>query len=250
MLAAAWAHPGANLSCELDLVQVATVLPDDRAELGPPEDVFGTLLESGVRKAVVRAFWRLFVAAALCESGTGHHLHFWFSKRVRAWLPIWIAVAEKKGETDLIRSLQILRQRIQDVVSLGINLRRREAWELNASLDDLEENAAFRSPKGCEESSLLWTLSLAFAAASWAGRNLPRAIGLLQGRVDRGPEAAGLLSMITGALYGEAYFVEEFRQLGRAEIKSELKETEKKLKREGVDVDQRADGFLGSRRSG
>ena len=262
ILGAVWASPGSIEEGWVDVLEECGIDPSviqPTLEAGAPvadssQHFFDTYFAGCEPENLVSAFWHASVALALVTPYGCHHFHFWFSETIRAFAPRWYEQSRDAQKPTLESGLYSIRQRLQDVFSLGINLRRHHVAEFAASLDALENDVSFRRPTDCAEPDLLWELSLAFSTASWKGRNIPGAVAFLQTRGESGTRAGKRLALLTAALYGDDYWRAELTELTTTSDQpmdslEKLNLAENLLKKYSLEVDETVEGFVRTRRS-
>ena len=128
------------------------------------------------------------------------HFHYWFSERIRSWLPSWIEAAHGQARSRDRDLLTILRRDMQDLVTFGINLRGRSKLDFIAAAKGLFDDKAWSS----RHRSVLGWLGMATAAASYAGADLPLAFDVCGRMTEQSCETAALLGLLVGAFNGES----------------------------------------------
>ncbi len=159
--------------------------------LGIEQAFIQQLKDSTESEDVAAVLLKVILHAARHAHDPQFFFHYWLSENLRAWFgPRGFAVLLENPR------MTALRQRIQDMITLGINLRSRSPQDFLAARYALES----RQDKGQDRSTMI--LDALVASASFAGAGVLETIDVLSCSPKHAKAACATFGLIAGTFYG------------------------------------------------
>lgn len=172
-----------------------------------PVDFDAALAIEGDRRgegAFAAAFAAALVHAALHAEPQGRHVHNWLSETARGWFSDRALTPPDRWSI----AAADLRARLQDAISLGINLRHMDEDAMRAALAWLARHPRHGVSTPGDARAPARVLAVATAILVWAGSRPQRAIPLLEEDPFAAADVSGWAAALIGARLGETALLE------------------------------------------